>query len=111
GNTGCGGEHVVMNELVPSQDLIGESSAGNPVSSAESPEKQSRLIRPQRGVSVVESVIAVTIITVAMGIVLPKIQTMIRNFRRDGAVQQIAGDVQKARAQSISTGWQYRILG
>ena len=63
------------------------------------------------GFSLVESMLAIAIASVIMGALLPRFTTIVRTFRRDGVTDQIAADVRKVRAQSISTGWQYRIIG
>jgi prepilin-type N-terminal cleavage/methylation domain-containing protein len=69
------------------------------------------LIEKSRGFSVLELLAVLMIFGVVAGIALPKFTGLIHSFRRDAAIQQIAGDVRRARTEAIRTGWQYRIFG
>jgi hypothetical protein len=55
--------------------------------------------------------IAISIATILAGALVPNILGLMRTYRRDGVVEQIVGDVRKARSKAIMTGWQYRVLG
>jgi prepilin-type N-terminal cleavage/methylation domain-containing protein len=65
----------------------------------------------QAGFSVIELLMAAAIATVMMSIVMTSFRGLVETSRRDGAAGLIAGDVRRARARAISTGWQYRIYG
>jgi type IV fimbrial biogenesis protein FimT len=65
----------------------------------------------QRGFSIIELMLAMCIVLTLVSITVPSISTLMRNYRRDAATQQIVGDVRKARSQAILTGWQYRVVG
>jgi prepilin-type N-terminal cleavage/methylation domain-containing protein len=73
--------------------------------------KENCVSRNQRGFSLVETMVALCIAGIVMGAFLPNILAAMRSYRRDGVVEQIAGDIRKARSQAIATGWQYRIMG
>jgi Tfp pilus assembly protein FimT len=55
--------------------------------------------------------IVVAIAMVLVGIALPNFIALMQSTRRDATVQYVVGDVRKARAEAIRTGWQYRIFG
>lgn len=65
----------------------------------------------QRGFSLVEMMVTVSIGAILMAAVLPGFMGMMKTYRRDAAVEQVAGDIRKARAQAIATGWQYELMG
>jgi prepilin-type N-terminal cleavage/methylation domain-containing protein len=65
----------------------------------------------RQGFSVLELLIVMAVGLIMTGIVLPNFMKMLRSYRRDAAVNQIVGDLRKARAEAIRTGWQYRIYG
>ena len=71
------------------------------------------LIRKQdsRGFSMLEVMVVCAIFMIVASIVFPKFTRLIHNYRRDAAMQQIAGDTRRARTEAIRTGWQYRIFG
>jgi Tfp pilus assembly protein FimT len=76
-----------------------------------------RLIQPtrksetMRGVSLIELLIVVAVAIILMVIAMPNFIQFMRLYRRDAAVQQLVGDVRRARAEAIRTGWQYRVVG
>jgi type II secretory pathway pseudopilin PulG len=55
--------------------------------------------------------VAVSVGAIMMAAVLPGFMNMMKTYRRDAAVEQVAGDIRKARAQAIATGWQYELMG
>lgn len=65
----------------------------------------------QRGFSLVEALVTLSVGAILMAAILPGFMNLMRSYRRDAAVEQVAGDIRKARAQSIATGWQYRLMG
>ena len=67
--------------------------------------------RNRRGFSLVESLITLSIAIIITAAILPGFVGLMRTYRRDGAVEQIAGDIRKARSKAIATGWQYRVMG
>lgn len=69
------------------------------------------MIMNRRGFSLVEVLVALSIGAILMAAILPGFLGLVRTYRRDAAVEKVAGDVRKARAQAIATGWQYRIMG
>ena len=69
------------------------------------------MIKNQKGFSLIEAMVAVSVGAILMVAVLPGFMGLMRSYRRDAAVEQVAGDVRKARAQAIATGWQYEVMG
>jgi Tfp pilus assembly protein PilE len=71
------------------------------------------LIREQdsRGFSVLEVMVVCAIFMIVASIVFPKFTKLVHTYRRDAAMQQLAGDTRRARTEAIRTGWQYRIFG
>jgi prepilin-type N-terminal cleavage/methylation domain-containing protein len=69
------------------------------------------VIKNHRGFSLVEALVALSIGAILMAAIMPGFLGMMKTYRRDAAVEKVAGDVRKARAQAIATGWQYRIMG
>ena len=67
--------------------------------------------RAEKGFSLVESMLVIGIAAILMGVLVPNLTGFIKNSRRNGAAEQIAGDARKARARAITTGWQYRVYG
>lgn len=65
----------------------------------------------RQGFSLVELMVVVTVAAIVVGIAMPNFVNLLQTFRRDGAIQRIAGDLRKARSEAIRTGWQYRIFG
>jgi type IV fimbrial biogenesis protein FimT len=73
--------------------------------------KERCVIKNQKGFSLIEIMVAVSIGAILMAAVLPGFMGMMKTYRRDAAVEQVAGDIRKARSQAIATGWQYELLG
>jgi prepilin-type N-terminal cleavage/methylation domain-containing protein len=69
------------------------------------------VIKNRRGFSLVEALVAISIGAIMLAGVMPGFLNLTRMYRRDAAIDQVTGDVRKARAQAISTGWQYRVMG
>ncbi len=65
----------------------------------------------RKGFSLIEVMVASAIAAVLMTVVFQNFTGLMRTYRRDGAIQQLTGDVRKARAEAIRTGWQYRLVG
>jgi len=65
----------------------------------------------RQGFSLIELMVVVTIATILMAFAMPGFTGLLQSYRRDGALQQIVGDVRRARSEAIMTGWQYRIFG
>jgi prepilin-type N-terminal cleavage/methylation domain-containing protein len=57
--------------------------------------------RRDRGFSLVELLIVVTIIVVAAAVALPNIGGYLRNYKIKGAAQEVAGELQSARSKAI----------
>ena len=66
---------------------------------------------PRSGFSLIELMAAMAIATIVAGIAIPSMVGALKVYRRNAAVSQIMGDVRKARAEAIMTGWQFRIFG
>ena len=66
---------------------------------------------PVKGFSLVESMLVVAVGAVLLGLAVPSFRGLIQYSRRNGAAEQIAGDLRKARSRAITTGWQYRLYG
>lgn len=64
-----------------------------------------------RGFSVIELLLVVGIVLILVSVSVPSLGTMMRTYRQGAAMQQIVGDLRKARSEAIRTGWQYRIFG
>jgi prepilin-type N-terminal cleavage/methylation domain-containing protein len=73
--------------------------------------KECCVIKNQRGFSLVEAMVALSIGAILLAAIMPGFMGLMRTYRRDAAVEQVAGDIRKARSQAIATGWQYRIMG
>lgn len=71
----------------------------------------SRSDKRQKGFSLLESIVVFAIAAIVMGTILPNFIGFMRNYRRDGVVEQVVGDVRAARSNAVVTGWQYRIFG
>ena len=65
----------------------------------------------KRGFSLVEAMVTLSIGAILMAAIMPGFMNLMRTYRRDAAVDKVSGDVRKARAQAIATGWQYRLMG
>lgn len=65
----------------------------------------------QTGLTIFEVTIVLAVGTALMALAMPTFNTVIRDYRRDAAIQQVARDLRLARSQAISTGWQYRVIG
>ena len=65
----------------------------------------------QKGYTLIELVVVVSIISVMVMIGVPFFSAMMQNSRLDAATRQLAGDVREARSKATLTGWQYRISG
>jgi prepilin-type N-terminal cleavage/methylation domain-containing protein len=65
----------------------------------------------KRGFSVIELLLVMGIILILVSVSVPSLGTMMRTYRQGAAMQQIVGDLRKARSEAIRTGWQYRIIG
>jgi prepilin-type N-terminal cleavage/methylation domain-containing protein len=68
-------------------------------------------MKNQKGFSLIEAMVVVSVGAILMVAVLPGFMGLMRSYRRDAAVEQVAGDIRKARAQAIATGWQYELMG
>ena len=55
--------------------------------------------------------IVLTLAGIVTAISAPNFRTLLQVYRRDGAVQQVVGDVRKARTEAVKAGWQYRVYG
>ena len=64
-----------------------------------------------RGFSIIELMVVVGIALIMVTVAVPAVTTMMRSYRRDGAVQHLVGDLRRARTEAIMTGWQFRIFG
>jgi prepilin-type N-terminal cleavage/methylation domain-containing protein len=64
-----------------------------------------------RGFSVIELLLVMGIVLILVSVSVPSLGTMMRTYRQGAAMQQIIGDLRKARSEAIRTGWQYRIFG
>jgi len=69
------------------------------------------VIKNEKGFSLIEVLVAVSVGAILMAAVLPGFLGLLRTYRRDAAVERVAGDIRKARSQAIATGWQYRLMG
>jgi type IV fimbrial biogenesis protein FimT len=65
----------------------------------------------QKGFTLLELLCALAVAAIAMAIVMPAFRSIMQRSRRDAAVRQVVLDVREARAQAITTGWEYRIVG
>jgi type II secretory pathway pseudopilin PulG len=68
-------------------------------------------VKDSRGFSMLEIMVVVGIFMIVASVVFPKFTKLIYSYRRDAAMQQLAGDTRRARTEAIRTGWQYRIFG
>ncbi len=57
----------------------------------------------ERGFSLLEMLVVVAIIATMAAVALPSIGTYVRNYKIRGATQELAGEVQTARAKAIMT--------
>lgn len=46
-----------------------------------------------------------------MLIAVPALSEILHRARLDGAVRQLAGEVNRARSRAVTTGWEYRVVG
>jgi prepilin-type N-terminal cleavage/methylation domain-containing protein len=69
------------------------------------------VIKKQKGFSLVEALVALSVGAILMAAIVPGFLGMLKTYRRDAAVEKVAGDLRKARGQAIATGWQYRLMG
>jgi prepilin-type N-terminal cleavage/methylation domain-containing protein len=63
----------------------------------------------QRGITLIEILIVVTLLVVAAGVAMPWFLGVIEGYRLRVAAWEIAGDLRLARQKSVSTQVQYRI--
>lgn len=63
-----------------------------------------------RGFSLVEVLMVVTIIAILSAVALPAISGYIRNYAIKGAAQQVAGEIQTARAKAINKNCNLGVL-
>src|SRR5574337_581801 len=64
----------------------------------------------QRGFSLIEMIVAVAIIAISAGIVIPVYFNMKPSIRLSGATRQIMGDLMWARMQAISQNNQFKVI-
>jgi len=65
----------------------------------------------ERGLSLVEIVIVISITTVMAMVALPAFMNYQRTARLNGASREVAAAIQEARWRAVQTGWQFRIVG
>jgi Tfp pilus assembly protein FimT len=70
-----------------------------------------RLRSKERGISLVEIMIAVAMLGLVVLVAAPAFGKMMKSSRVQGSLRQFVGDVRNARARAASTGWEYKIVG
>jgi len=64
----------------------------------------------QKGFSLIELIVVITIIAIAVGIIIPVYSSMKPKLRLNGAARQIQGDLMRAKMQAISQNNKFRII-
>jgi type IV fimbrial biogenesis protein FimT len=63
----------------------------------------------QKGFSLIELIVVITIIAIAVGITIPVYSSMKPKLRLNGAARQMQGDLMRARMQAISQNNEFRL--
>jgi len=64
----------------------------------------------QKGFSLIELIVVITIIAIAVGIIIPVYSSMKPKLRLNGAARQIHGDLMRAKMQAVSQNNKFRII-
>ena len=78
------------------------------------PEPSFSSMRPRhgdRGVTVIEMLVAVAIGALIIMIAVPAFRAMMDRQRLDTATRQMVNDLWNARSKAVATGWEYKIIG
>jgi prepilin-type N-terminal cleavage/methylation domain-containing protein len=66
--------------------------------------------RPQRGFSMIESVVTVAIIMILLAAVVPIVQASVRIYQLRAAVAGVRSSIQAARYRAIADGYPYQLV-
>ena len=64
----------------------------------------------QKGFSLIELIVVITIIAIAVGIIIPVYSSMKPKLRLNGAARQMQGDLMRAKMQAVSQNNKFRII-
>lgn len=72
---------------------------------------KSAMRQSKPGLTLVEIVMGIVILSVLAAIAIPAFYTMLQRSQLDAGVRQIMSDVREAQSRATLTGWQVRLIG